>query len=119
MQHDVDVLARLLRDRELAEVALDERELQALVGVDREDVVQVALVARQEIVDADDGLAEIEQALEQRRSDEAGDAGHEPAARRVHQIRTDVVVSGHRIRSLATRSKSTAVNRSLTRDSRA
>ena len=64
-------------------------------GLIDEDVVEVLLVPGDEVVDADDGLAEIEQLLEQRRADEAGDAGDEPAARRVDQVRADFVVAGH------------------------
>ncbi len=55
----------------IAQVALDELELQPLVRVDREDVLEIPLVAGDEVVDADDRLAEVEQPLEQRRSDEA------------------------------------------------
>ena len=91
-----------LRDLGIAQVALDELELQPLVGVDREDVVEVALVPGQEVVDADHGLPEIEQPLEQRRADEAGDAGHEPAPRLVDQVLADLVVAGsrgHRLQS--------------------
>ena len=90
-----------LGDRGIAQVAFDEVELQALVGIDREDVVEILLVTGDEVVDADDGLAEIEQLLEQRRADEAGDAGDEPAPRRVDQIRADFVVAGHVIDSRA------------------
>ena len=65
-------------------------------GLIAQDVVEVALVAGEEVVDADDGLPEIEQPLEQRRADEARDAGHQPPARRVDQILADLVVAGAR-----------------------
>jgi len=81
VQHDVDVLAGLARDRRIAQVALDEAKLQPLVGVDRENVLEVALVAGQEVIDADHALAEVEQAFEQGRADEPGDSRHQPAAR--------------------------------------
>src|SRR5213078_3081351 len=96
-----DVLAGLARHRGVAQVALDEAELQPLVGVDREHVLEVALVAGQEVVDADHALAEVEQALEQRRADEPGDPGHQPAPRGVDQLFADIVVAGafHRLQS--------------------
>ena len=56
VEDDVDVLARFLRDARIAQVALDELELEALVRVDRQDVLDVLLLARDEVVDADDGL---------------------------------------------------------------
>ncbi len=81
MKDDVDILDGLGRDLGIAKVTLDEPELQPLVRVDREDVVEVLLVAGEEVVDADHGLAEIEQPLEQRRADEAGHARDQPATR--------------------------------------
>jgi hypothetical protein len=99
VEHDVDVLHRLRGDGGIAEISLDEAELQPLVGVDREHVVDVPLVAGEQTVDADHGLSEVEQSLEECRADEACDAGHEPAAWRVDEILADLVVARSRCHS--------------------
>src|SRR5688572_19313729 len=95
MQHDIDaVLQRFLRRSRIAQVTLDEPELQPLVGVDREHVVEVLLVPRDEAVDTHDRLAEIEQTLEDRRADKPSDAGDTPPAWRVDEVLADLVVTG-------------------------
>jgi hypothetical protein len=73
---------RLAAPRTSRRSPVDHPEAQAGVGVDRQDVVEVAPVAVGEVVEADHGLAEVEQTLEERRADEPGDPGHQPAARR-------------------------------------
>src|SRR4029453_3112233 len=82
VQHDVHVLARASTRGEVGDVALQERVPPPRVCAYRAAYfVEVAPVARREIIETHDGLPEAQQRLEQVGTDETGAAGHEPAER--------------------------------------
>ena len=79
MQDDVDAAACLSTCLRIANVGLDETMPAPLFGRHgRLHLVQVAPVARGEVVEAGDRLAELEQALHEMRTDEARTPGDEP-----------------------------------------
>lgn len=59
------------------------------------DFVEVVPMAGGEVVEADDGLVEPEERIEQVRADETGHAGDEPGARGVPEGGLGLVVSRH------------------------
>ena len=86
MKHEIDALDRGLAGSAVADVGGDQPEAIAiLVGDEAADLVEVALMARGEIVERDDLLSAFEQGLNEVRSDEAGGAGDEPACRALGQ----------------------------------
>jgi hypothetical protein len=86
MKHIIDAFDRRRTSIAVADVALDEAEpaVERVRQLAR-DLVQVALMARGEIVERDDLLSAFEQGLDEVRSDEAGGAGDEPACRALGQ----------------------------------
>lgn len=92
MQHEVHALNGAVAGVQVANIAFHEGEARPLLGRDRcADFVQVALVAGGKVVQAGDGLVQLQQGLQQVRADEAGASGHEPLARRGGQFLLDGV----------------------------
>jgi hypothetical protein len=91
VEDDIDPLDRRRAGVAVADVALDEAEAVAIgPGQLARDFVKVALVARGEIVEADDPLAIGQQRLDQVRPDETGRAGYEPARLALGKARVKV-----------------------------
>jgi len=77
--------------------SLDEAVAPPLFGGHgRRNLIEVAPVARGEIVQSDDPLIEVQQCLHQMRTDESRAAGHEPAQRFRRQLPARVVDRAHR-----------------------
>lgn len=96
MQDVIHPLASSPAVVEVADIALDKGEARPLVGRDEaHDLIQVALVAGGEVVEADDPLIELEKGLEQVGPDEAGYAGDEPGLRVLGEVEAEFFVARH------------------------
>jgi len=90
MQHEVDAFNGAAASVQVANIAFHEGKARPLLGRDRgTHFIQIALVTGCEVVQARDGLVQLQQGFQQVRPDEAGAAGHQPLARRGRQFLLD------------------------------
>ncbi len=97
MQDEIHSLAALPATGQFADIARDKSKPRPLSRADqRPDFVQIILFARGEVIQADDGLIELEQGFEQVGTNEPGNPGHQPHSGPCGKLRPQIVVSRHR-----------------------
>src|SRR5690349_561529 len=92
MEHDIDALACRAARLEIADIAADQSKRLSGVGIAREDVVNVVLAARREVIQSDNGLTQCEQLLQQVRPDEPRHTGDQPHTWSLRELGKNVLI---------------------------